>query len=118
MAAHKKSKVSCHCLECGTEKLLPPSIAKTFKYCSNECKWKANEKLERYNKLPLFQYVQIKCANVLCQKITKVLPHKAKGKKYCCKECRNKVNSHDYLVLVEQKEKEKDNQLKKRIWFV
>jgi len=118
MAGHKKPKVSCRCVQCGKEKLLPPSKAKVFKFCSNLCKWKGNEQVERYNKIPVFQYVSIKCANAFCENVMKVLPHVAKGKKYCCRICKDKVKSPEYIVLIEQQQKDKDKELKRRIWFV
>lgn len=118
MAAHTKEKILCRCSQCGGEKFLPPSLAKSFSFCSNECKWTASKSILRYNKLPEFQYVPIQCHNELCNKTFKVLPCHSKRRKYCCRDCKFKAESLEYPALLAIKKREEDLKYKKRIWFV
>lgn len=118
MSAHTKEKITCYCSHCGAKKLLPPSLAKSFSFCSNKCKWEANKKIERYNKLPIYRYAKVQCQNEFCNKVISLLPCRVKRRKYCCRACKVLVESPRYAVLLEQKHKEQDLQLKKQIWFV
>jgi len=118
MSAHTKEKIICHCSHCGTSKLLPPSLAKSFSFCSNKCKWEANKQIVRYNKLPTFRYAKVQCQNEFCNKVISLLPCRAKRRKHCCRACKVMVESAEYPVLIQQKRQEQDKQLKKQIWFV
>lgn len=109
------------CIFCGKVCIVTPSRAKTFKYCSNECRNNHKKKnLKKHKKNAICQYCGkkyyinpslldsskycskkchsnsmkksvIKYCNY-CGKKYYVKPSKSKTSKYCSQECRNKDN--------------------------
>lgn len=118
MSVHIPPRVVCNCLQCGTTRELPPSIAKRFKYCSKECKDEAAKKKTPHNKYASFKYVRMHCGNAFCNNTISLLPCRTRKRKHCCLKCRIMVKSKQYPVLLEQKQQTDSSHLKKRIWFV
>ena len=120
MSFPKKDKVGCRCRQCGEVKHVFPYKAKTFKFCSDQCKWAAKKKQVPVNKLQPRQKIIAQCQNPLCQTVRFILPSDSKlGRyKYCSKFCRNYVRSDKFKEEIEKLKELDQQQKKKNIWFL
>jgi hypothetical protein len=122
MANKRKAKfiVKCKNPLCQNIKYLPPSKAKTFLYCSNECKWEAKKDQIPVNKIPEYKKIELKCLNVFCQKkFYKILPsHLKRKRQYCSNQCKMYIRTDEYKIRLDVHLKIDAEKARRSIWFL
>jgi hypothetical protein len=120
MAFAPKPKIKMICLGCSKEVALQPWRIVKFRFCSNDCKWKAKKKKIPHNKMGNNKKTWIKCRNFFCNLGKLQKPHQIKAKKFkfCSCKCYQYYRSAQYnLDLENLKTKQQVEMKTKNIWL-
>ena len=114
----KKDKIELVCEECGTHVKVYPYKIKTFRFCSQKCKYSHIRRtmLRRQSKIKS-KIISCICQNVFCKNVFYV--KSCYKRPYCCRRCFYETRKRSYQQRIDEMKEQEEmlaNSLHKSIW--